>query len=53
MGGAPLRARAWYARKMKPKLSIRNRRGVVTLFRVTLRERETACRDFAAGVSNH
>jgi hypothetical protein len=30
MGGAPMRARAWKARKMKPKVSIRKRRAMVT-----------------------
>src|ERR1017187_1905432 len=30
MGGTPLRARAWYARKINPKESIRNNRGIGT-----------------------
>ena len=30
MGGAPMRARAWKARKMKPKVSIKKRRAMVS-----------------------
>jgi hypothetical protein len=29
IGGAPDLARAWYARKIKPKESIRNRRAII------------------------
>jgi hypothetical protein len=34
MGGAPLRARAWKARKIKPKLSMRKRRGTGNISRI-------------------
>ena len=42
IGGAPDRARAWYARKMKPNVSIKNSRGRAIDFETSILARFAA-----------